>query len=51
MYIQIFILRRAAFFLEGIQTIQFHHKKNEQTQQDKYFDETNKKLTQVPSPC
>ena len=27
MYIQMFILVRAAFFLGGIQTIQFHHKK------------------------
>ena len=38
-----FILERAAFFLEGIQTTQFHHKKNEKTQQDRYFDETNEK--------
>ena len=27
-YIQMFILVRVAFFLEGIQTIQFSHKKN-----------------------
>ena len=44
MYIQMFILLRIAFFLEKIQMIQFHHKKNEQIQQDRYFDETNKKM-------
>ena len=46
MYIQMFILMRTAFFLEGIQMIQFH-KKSKQMQQDRYyryFVETNKKI-------
>ena len=43
MYIQMFILMRTAFFLEGIQMIQFH-KKSKQMQEDRYFVETNKKF-------
>ena len=35
--------RESSFLFRGNQTIQFNHKKHEQTNQDRYFDETNKK--------
>ena len=41
MYIQMFILKRAAFLLEETQMTQFHHQNPEQTQQGRYFDEAN----------
>ena len=43
MYIQIFILIKAALFLEGCQRSSLINKRNKQTKQDKYLDETNKK--------
>ena len=43
MYIQIFILVNAAFFLEGIQRSSLIIKKIKQTKQDRYFDETTEK--------
>ena len=32
-----------SFLFRGNSTIQFNHKKTEQTKQDRYFDETNEK--------
>ena len=43
MYIQIFILVKAAFLSEGIQLFSLIIKKPEQTKQGRYFDETNEK--------
>ena len=42
MYIQKFILAKAAFCLEGIQLFSLTIKREELTQ-DRYFDETNRK--------
>ena len=42
MYIQIFILMKAAFF-RGNSKIQFNHTNTGQTEEDRYFDETNEK--------
>ena len=38
MYIQMFILVRAAFFLDGMEMIQFHHKKT-----NKHLGESSEK--------
>ena len=46
-YIQIFILVKAAFSLEGIQRSRLIMK-NEQRKQARYFDETSEKLLEVP---
>ena len=43
MYTQMYVLVKAAFFLEGNQRSSLIIKKKEQKKQDKYFDETNKK--------
>ena len=43
MYVQIFILVKAAFFLEAIQRFSLIIKKPKHTKQGRYIDETNEK--------